>query len=498
MDVSIGSSMGTSKGTPRMRFHHRQVFKRPVRESGAVAVMAIGAIIIICGFCSLALDLSRVYNRKMELQSAADAAAISAAIELDGTKSGLTKAAQKAAALFAIPVVYGGPGYGYVPEAMDWTDDAIKFAASPDGPWLSAGEAASKSVPNGLLYVQIDTSQLDASYGQVHTLFLPVVAGDAVIASTGARAVAGPTAVAVVPFGICAMHEDEKRNRNGELEEFGFRRGVSYDLMQLNPEATGTGQSFLIHPYTGPGATPSLPDDFDTVAPSVCTGMMGIARVTGGRISVSSPFPLSDYYQQFNSRFDSYTAPCSPDTAPPDRNVKPYKFNDGSVSWMDTAPKEQASVVYADLANSKRWTVAGPYPSPAGTAAEDYGPLWSYAKAVRYADPMPSGGYVAFTTSSWKDLYTPGQPKAKNGYPASTPYQNGGPSYATAPSRTGVRDRRVLNVPLLSCPVSGSSATVKGIGRFFMTVLADDTHLYAEFAGLAEEQTLRARVRLYP
>jgi len=490
--------MGINRGTPYMRRASPVAFRRPGREHGAIGIMGVAAIIIICGFCSLALDLSRVYNRKMELQSAADAAAVSAAIELDGTRAGLTRAAQKAAALFAIPVMYGGPSYGYLAEAMDWSDDAIRFGASPDGPWLSSGEAGARSAPNGLLYVRIDTAGLDPEYGQVETLFLPVVSSGDTVTSTSARAVAGPTAIGVMPFGICAMHDDEKRNRNGELEEYGFRRGVGYDLMQLNPESAGAGQTFLIHPFVGPGAASAAAADFNTVAPSVCTGMMGMARISGGKVSVQSPFALSEYYQQFNSRFDEYTAPCTPSTAPPDRNIKPYKFNDGSVPWMTTTPQAQASVLYEDTDNHKRWTVAGPYPSPAGTSGAQYGPLWSYARAVRFADPMPSGGYAAFPTSSWKDLYTPGEPTAKSSYPSSPPYTAGGATYGLAPVNAGVRDRRVLNIPLLSCPVSGGRATVKGIGRFFMTVKADDTHLYAEFAGLADEQTLRTRVRLYP
>lgn len=486
------------QGRPRMHCSDHVAFERPGREDGAVAIMGLGAIIIICGFCSLALDLSRVYNRKVELQSVADAAAVSAAIELDGTRAGLTRATQRVVSLFATPVMYGGPSYGYDPEGMEWSDDAIKFAASPTGPWLSSGEAAAKTVPNGLLYVQIDTGRLDPSYGQVQTLFLPVVSSGTGITSTAARAVAGPSAIGVMPFGLCAMHPDAKRDRDGELEEFGFRRGVSYDLMQLNPDAAGTGQTFLIHPLTGPGASPASPGNFNIVAPAICTGVMGMARVTGGKVSVASPFPLGDYYRQFNSRFDSYTAPCDPATAPPDRNVKPYDAKDGSVSWMDTELKErQAAKVHEDLVGNRRTTVAGPTPSPA-VAADEYGPLWAYAKAVRYADPMPASGYLAYPTSSWSTLYPEGPPKAKSSYPSSTPYQTAGATYGQVPTRTGVANRRVLNIPLLSCPVSGNSATVKGIGRFFMTVKADDTHLYGEFAGLADEQTLRTRVRLYP
>ncbi|WP_288379775.1 pilus assembly protein TadG-related protein [uncultured Massilia sp.] len=490
--------MGMDMGRPRTRRRTRMTFRRPDRQDGAVAVMAVGAIVILCGFCSLALDLSRVYNRKIELQSVVDAAAVSAAIELDGTKAGLTRAAQKAASLFAIPVVYGGPSYGYSQEAMEWSSDAIKFAATPNGPWLSSTDAASKTVPNGLLFVKIDTAGLDPSYGEVRTLFLPVISDGEPILSTSASAVAGASAVSVMPFAVCAMHGDEKHSRNGELEEFGFRRGVSYDLMQLNPEASGAGQTFLVHPYGGPGAASTSPVDFNTVAPSICTGVMGIARVMGGRVPVSSPFPLNDYHEQFNSRFDSYTAPCTADTAPPDRNIKQYKFNDGSVPWMAATAKGQASDLHEDTVNHKRWTVAGPYPSPPGTTAAQYGPLWSYAKAVKYADPAPTGGYVAYLTSNWKDLYTPGEPGAKSTYPSGTPYTTAGATYGESPSRTGVRDRRVLNVPLLACPVAENRATVKGIGRFFMTVKADGTHLYAEFAGLAEEQMLRTRVRLYP
>ena len=494
--------MGTDGSMPRVPFIRRSTFGRRGRENGAIAIMAFAAILIICGFCGFALDLSRVYNRKMEMQNAADAAAISAAIELDGTKAGIARSGQKLLALFATPITYGGPSFNYRKDPMAWTNSAIEFASSPQGPWVIYDVAASASEPNGLLFARVNTGHLDLPYGQLNTWFLPVISSKLANASVSASAVAGPSAISVMPLGICALRPDQaKRSRSGELEEYGFRRGVAYDLMQLNSEASGTAQSFLIHPFAAPGATGASASDFNTVAPAVCTGTMGISRVTGGMISVSSPFPLNQLSDQLNSRFDSYTSPCSPDTAPPDKNIKPYTYNDGSVPWMQTAPTGQAAQVYADTVNKKRWTVASPDSSPAGTLAGQYGPLWSYAKAVKYADPMPSGGYVAYQTTNWTALYTPGKPAAKSSYPSATPYAAGlntGSPYGSPPSHAGVRDRRVLNVPLLSCPVSGGLATVLGIGRFFMTVKADATHLYAEFAGLADEQTLRTRVKLYP
>jgi hypothetical protein len=64
----------------------------------------------------------------------------------------------------------------------------------------------------------------------------------------------------------------------------------------------------------------------------------------------------------------------------------------------------------------------------------------------------------------------------------------------------GVRDRRILNVPLLQCPVtagSPSTATVLGIAKFFMTVQATNQNLYAEFVGLTQESALGGQVELY-
>lgn len=475
----------------------RRTLRRPRRENGAVAIMAVSGLIIICAFCGLALDFSRIYNRKMELQNAADPAAVAAAIELDGTKAGIARAVTRASGTFGLPIPLGA-AYGYGKHSMDWSESAIEFGPSPNGPWFTREIAAGKTEPNGLLYVKVDTAGLETAYGELTTWFLPVVSQAMKTASTSARAIAGPSGIAVSPLGICAMGSLPKRNRGGELEEFGFRRGVSYDLMQLNTEDSEAGQSFLIHPYAGPMG--ALANDFNSVAPFVCTGTLAMSRLTEANLSVTSPFPLNDLWQQLNSRFDSYTSPCDPETAPPDTNVKQYVFNDGSVPWMATTPEGQAAKLYKN--GRTRGTVASPDATPAGTLASQYGPLWTYAKAVKYADPVPASGYVAYTASNtdWATLYNPGKPTvAPSKYPSSTPYAGTGTfaSYTSSPSHPGLRDRRVLNVALLACPVSAGKVSVKGIGRFFMTVRADQTHLYAEFAGAVEEQTLRTGVKLF-
>jgi len=61
-------------------------------QRGAFAAMTMLLILVICGFCGFAIDLGRMYNRKVELQTVADTIALAAARELDGTTAGVTRA----------------------------------------------------------------------------------------------------------------------------------------------------------------------------------------------------------------------------------------------------------------------------------------------------------------------------------------------------------------------------------------------------------------------
>ena len=199
------------------------------RETGAIVVMFVAALVVLFGFLALAIDLASVIHRKMELQNTADIVALSAAHELNGTVDGITNAAQKAASRFTSAA--GGLTYAYGTKSMTWSDHAISFARSPSGPWRSYGDALTNA--DGLLYVQVDTAGLDDEYGAVATVFLQTF-HDTAVAHTGGRAVAGRSAIRVTPLGICAMRDEPHRNHNGELEEFGFRRGVGYNLLDLN------------------------------------------------------------------------------------------------------------------------------------------------------------------------------------------------------------------------------------------------------------------------
>ena len=475
------------------------------RQNGAVSIMFAGSLVAIIGFFGLALDLSRVYNRKVEMQGVADTIALAAAQKLNGKSSGISAAL--AAAQGIMRDGYYGPKYNYT-QTMDWSDAAMKFGRSVNGSmvWLDAGEAT--AAPSELVYVKVDTNALDSAYGTVDMLFMPVVSSSLTTVNVGHAAVSGRSRLNVTPLAICAMSDRRQAPRpnasgNVELVEYGFRRGVSYDLMNLNPNGLA-GANFLVDPIAAPGSGNS-PFNFalSTVGPYVCTGTMALPKVTGGSVSVQSGFPIPLLFNHLNSRFDQYNGgACDPNAAPPDTNIKQYTA--ASIGWMNPTPTLQRARPHITATNPARLQTIADLPSPNNQPPGDYGPLWANARAVPWqsaGQTEPDAGYTPFaaTQAKWTSLYATGP--VLSGYPAgatATPYSAGG-SFSQVPSaahRPGIRNRRVLNIPLLACTVSGSVATVLGIGKFFMTVPADAISISAEFAGLASEYQLGGPVEI--
>jgi hypothetical protein len=450
--------------------------------------MFVAALLILIPFLGFALDLTRAYNRKVEMQSVADAAALAAARALDGTSAGVDRA------VLAAATAAGTFAYSYSNEVVEWSSAALKFSASADGGWVDAGAASGTA--RDIFFVKVDTSVLDAKHGRIDNIFMASSAAQTDVAAT---AVAGRATINITPLAVCAMSDIPMDNRGGELVEFGFRRGVGYDLMRLNPNAT-TPENFLVNPIAPAGTVgQSVSANFDLVAPFVCTGRMAIPSVTAAAITVERPFPIASLSDQLNSRFGVYAAPCQQSSAPADANVRAFTYTSGA-NWMKVLPDSQRATELAT--GGKLRTVADDL-APAGTDAA-YGPLWSYAKAPKYSSYLSSGGvepaagYATFATSEWGTLYpvAAGAVPGVNSYPSTTPYQStgGAAAYKT------YRNRRVLNIPLLQCPVAaGTKATaqVVAIGKFFMTVRADSTSVYAEFAGVVPETSLGGEVELF-
>jgi Flp pilus assembly protein TadG len=467
------------------------------RQRGAVAVMVAASLFVILAMCGLAIDLGLMFNRRAELQKLADATALAAAAELDGTQEGIARALASAASTAAQQMVM-------YRERITWTDAAMQFGKAPgnDGAWAAAD--AARAAPDGRLYARVDTQGLDTTYGLVRTIFMNVL-GSSRDAVMQGLATAGRTGINVTPLAICA-NADTRASRgaaiNGgnELVEFGFRRGVSYNLLRLNPHGLSP-NAYLVNPFAPPGTVgDAAPTANAIIGPSMCTGTMPIPRVMGGAITVVRITALGGLEEHLNSRFDRFpNNKCSRFSAAPDMNIKDYTYG-AVVNWMSPSPLGQGAS--ESTAGDRLLTIADVAQAAGSVTAGMYGPLWSYAKAVAYSAQEPSGGYASYATTDWNTLYNPGNPAAA-GYSDIPYWNNYGSSLFQGPSGTlrGSRNRRVLNIPLLHCaaPVTGTGTdTVVGIGKFFMTVPATGSALYAEFAGTVPEQGLGPSVGLFP
>ncbi len=483
--------------------------------------MFIPLLMVMLGFCGLALDMGRIYNRRVDLHGMAKAAAIAAARELNGTPAGI--AAAKNAAQEAVEKLryqHFGRGQPFI-----WNDEALSFSTSParSGTWTAASSASGAAAAQvaGLYFARVDTDGLSPAVSTVETFFIRILASGLSEMRLSDSAIAGRTTLSMVPLAICAMSPDAATVRTAtsssgstlsELVQHGFRRGVSYDLMQLNPNGTQP-LRFAINPAASPGTSGSA-FAMSALAPFVCHGSMWVPRVTGGQLRVSelpSPAPLASLHAALNTRFDLYDGiGCTPNGGPPDTNVKAYAYDQaGVVKWM--SPNTGTPAALPTTERGRLETIAD-LPTPPSSPGS-YGPLWAYAKAVRAPSaldsPEPANGYPTFGAADWPALYKSG-PTASS-YPASppTPYQSGLPSSGNfQPPRTANRaletpHRRALNIPLLSCSPGAPSganaeATAVGVARFFMTVPATESSLVAEFAGLVPEDRLSGRVELFP
>jgi hypothetical protein len=324
---------------------------------------------------------------------------------------------------------------------------------------------------------------------------------------TYGRAVAGRFIVDVTPIGVCAIKnegvsrpEGEALPGTNELAQFGFRRGVSYNIFEFGPlSPTSYSDPYLLNPLDSyPNSCIPNNSSADAAAPFICSGASAF-NVASGFVYGNTGYSVGKIEAALNSRFNDYKSPsvCSPAQAPPDINIKNFGCTDTkcatpAADWM---AQTKQTITPTGIPTA---TV----PIPAGiTSKNQYGVLWSYSHAVTADTSTPPKPGTAFpaTAATWATLYpAPGGAPAPNGnYPAvGAPYQDTTAGHSTPPiGNSGAPDRRLLNMVIADCPNttgSGSCQVIKvlGIGQFFMQVPADfkgsPKKLEVEFAGLIE------------
>ncbi|RZI43998.1 hypothetical protein EGT07_00780 [Herbaspirillum sp. HC18] len=490
------------------------------RSRGAITLMLAMSLFVLFGFMALAIDLGRTYVVRTELQNAADAAALAGAKELDQTYSGITKAidraikmAQQNNYLFSTPVTITAANLavGSCPD-----DECMTPIANITSDALAVGQSFLRvEVPSGNIATLFARLMLSSGPGVANT-------------TTFGSAVAGRFVNNVTPLGLCALRDaatgaSYPRNKvieptpgKKELVNFGFRRGVSYNIFDLG-DIGGPSTPYLINPVdVYPNPCKAANSSANATAPFVCLGSSAVLTTTPSYVYGNTGISGGKMEAALNSRFNDYSGnTCDPVQAPPDTNVRAFGCTGAgcetpAADWM--AQSKQSWDPKAFNPNTLLPSAAPPYnATPYHAAAkDDYGVLWSYSRAVAPIGTEPNlRPGPEYTTADWADLYptlvgTP--PAAGLTFPANdSPYVD--PAHRTAPSgRTGQPDRRVMNMAIVDCGAATGSGSCKvlpvvGVGRFFMQTPAKVTGsgkaaLNLEFAGLIEPVPI-AEILLY-
>lgn len=518
------------------------------KQKGAVAIIVgLLSVLVLFGLMGIAVDLSFLYTRKTEFQNAADAAALAGAKDIDHKQSGIPLAVDAAIAMFlqnagsnlidAEQITAANIRFGACPYASEANPNVANpmWVEPPDSvtpcPFFAPGDLGSDALAAGKTFIEVDTGRRDQS-----VLFMKIPSG--VLGSpilnigTGGYAVAGFYVNDLTPIGVCAVDPDNATSSYSypdgttELLELGFRRGVTYNIITLNPLGAPA-LPYLLNPVDAPPA-PCLPNhsSADFTRPFICVGNSAIlgshvpTPADPGWAYVNTGQSAGVMERALNSRFGNYQGnTCEPATAPPDANIKEYPCTGGAAGCVNNPPAGASRdwmqgdgntlPSRMDVVDSTTHLPSYSLPPTPNAAFANYGVLWSYSRA-HDASKNPFG---APTDAMWQKLYntaptgdllgdyptTPG-----TGWQYAAPYnQPSGSDYFEGPSQPGKKDRRVLKIAILDCSTLGSAAVscapikVVGIGRFFMPVKAAlPGNINGEFAGVVG-QPLAAEIRLY-
>lgn len=178
---------------------------RSVRRRGIVLVTMALTSVGVFGVVGLAVDVGRMVIAKNEIQIYSDSAAISAALLLDGTSTGISRAES------AVAASTNQWNFG----TASISNPSVSFATAVAGPWVASPNPAA-----GYTYAKVTAT------GSVKLYFLPLVTGQSASNVTSA-AVAAQVPARSIGRGV-APYTAVSTNTTGPT--FGLVAGNAYDL----------------------------------------------------------------------------------------------------------------------------------------------------------------------------------------------------------------------------------------------------------------------------
>ena len=126
------------------------------RERGFALIATAASLIAIVGIAGVSVDLGRMYIAKSELMAYTDASSIAAALQLDGTPAGITRAQNAAAGMASGPNAMGWD-FASKPVTGATLQFAKGFAATPNAPDPATWDPNPVS-PTDYRFVQVNAS----------------------------------------------------------------------------------------------------------------------------------------------------------------------------------------------------------------------------------------------------------------------------------------------------------------------------------------------------
>lgn len=284
--------------------------KRHAGQRGSVMIMTailMAGIILAVGLC---IDVARVYMIRTELQNAADAAALSAARELDSGAGGIQDAVTRATTIVN--------SYGFNDATVTVPAVNVEFAINLEGTYVSAGVAAAN--PTNYRFVRVTTTAAST----------PMLFSARVL---GANHTEARTAVAGMSIGIntiCDFFPFAVALDDSDPNDVGFTPPAANTTMTLNfTQGTGNSMTLKNQDYV----TLEVPEISGNGAGETIRLSAGVTSICQS-LNVNVPFHATPSANQnngprqivdgVNTRFNIYAngpGQLNPTDFPPDSNI---------------------------------------------------------------------------------------------------------------------------------------------------------------------------------
>ncbi len=211
-------------------------------ERGFSLILLSLTLVVLLGMVGLGVDLGRMFIHKTELQTFADASALAAISQMDGTALGIQLADSMATT---------GPAGATSPNRYNFgtttvTNVVTSYATSFTGTYDNYATASSNAT-NQYSFIRVSVS------ANVPLNFLPVISGIPTSMSVSASAIAGQKAMSSATNGGLLPFAPDAHNQ-ADTTNFGFTPGVKYTLKWGNGNTTTCAGDAGFEP---PGAPPS-------------------------------------------------------------------------------------------------------------------------------------------------------------------------------------------------------------------------------------------------